>query len=167
MDKTRSSRKFASAFAGAAALSLSATAVAQTATEVFQEHVSPIVQAKCINCHVEGGASGNTRLVFVPSSNAEHETLNQETFEDFLAAVDDGADTILDKISGRISHGGGTQVPEDSEEYGHIERFLELLEDDSEEPVEIIPDAALRGAVEAALGKSPRRRDYPRRKSRR
>ena len=48
----------------------------ETAADVFREHLSgPIVQGKCIACHVEGGQSGNTRLVFVPSSDPGHETL--------------------------------------------------------------------------------------------
>ena len=43
--------------------------VGETAAEVFREHISgPIVQSKCVTCHVEGGQSGNTRLVFVRSS---------------------------------------------------------------------------------------------------
>ena len=53
----------------------------ETAEEVFRERISgPVVQAKCINCHVEGGPSGNTRLVFVRSSNPDHEALNLKAF---------------------------------------------------------------------------------------
>ena len=41
----------------------------QTAEAVYSQLISgPIVQSKCIACHVEDGASGNTRLVFVPES---------------------------------------------------------------------------------------------------
>ena len=63
----------------------------ETAEEVFRDYISgPIIQSKCINCHVEGGLSGNTRLVFVRSSDtADHEMLNLQSFEDFLAAVED------------------------------------------------------------------------------
>ena len=61
----------------------------ETAAEVFGKHISgPIVQSRCIKCHVEGGLSGHTRLVFVPSTSEEHEKLNLETFERFLAEVE-------------------------------------------------------------------------------
>ena len=35
---------------------------AESALDFFLNHISgPIVQAKCVNCHVEGGVSGHTR----------------------------------------------------------------------------------------------------------
>ena len=98
----------------------------ETAEDVFEEHISPIVQAKCIACHVEGGVSQNTRLIFTPSSEDDHESINLQVFDDFLAAVDDGANVIPNKIRG-VGHGGGTQVPVGSQEYRHFERFLTLL----------------------------------------
>ena len=102
----------------------------ETAEEVFRDYISgPIIQSKCINCHVEGGLSGNTRLVFVRSSDtADHEMLNLQSFEDFLAAVEDegGGTRILNKIQG-VSHGGGVQVPVGSADFANMEDFLGLL----------------------------------------
>ena len=99
----------------------------ETAADVFREHISgPIVQSKCVNCHVEGGVSGHTRLVFVPSSDPDHEAHNLGVFEDFLDEVNNGATYILNKIQG-VTHGGGAQVPSGSDGYGHMERFLRLL----------------------------------------
>ena len=104
---------------------------AQTAAEVFRARISePIVQSRCIDCHVEGGRSGHTRLVFEPSSNPDHETLNLETFRRFVIEVEDGADYILNKIQGVPAHGGGVQVPADTPEFEHMERFLRLLEEE-------------------------------------
>ena len=78
--------------------------IGNTADQVFQDHISdPIVQAKCVNCHVEGGPSGHTRLVFVPRSmDVDYRSANLRTFE---ALVDDladegGAGYILNKIQG-------------------------------------------------------------------
>ena len=101
----------------------------ETAADVFRNHISPVVQDKCVTCHVEGGASSHTRLVFHPSSEADHEALNLRVFEDFLDQVADGADRILEKIRG-VGHGGGVQIAEDSEDYAPFERFLALLEDE-------------------------------------
>ena len=99
----------------------------ETAEEVFRVMVSASVgQAKCVNCHVAGGASGHTRLVLVRASNPDHEVLNLEAFRDFLAEVDDGAALILEKIRG-VGHGGGVQVAANSEDYASVRNFLELL----------------------------------------
>ena len=104
-----------------------------TAESFFAERVSPVVQSKCVNCHVEGGASGNTRLVFVRSDDADHLALNQRVFADFLADAEGGAELILNKIQG-VAHGGGVQAAAGTEDYASIERYLELLGGESGGP---------------------------------
>ena len=143
-----------------------------TAEDVFRDHVSPIVQGKCINCHVADGPSGHTRLVFVPASNADHLVLNQAMFEDFLAAVADGADVILNKIRG-VGHGGGVQVPAGGEEYRRMEEFLGLLGGTSSgvsitpetlfDGLELAPErTTLRRAALIFAGRAPGQADYDR-----
>ena len=111
----------------------------ETAEEVFGTLISPIVQSQCINCHVEGGVSGNTRLVFVTDADADHLATNFSVFETLVAEVEDGADYILNKVQG-VSHGGGIQLgcwaPRSSR---HMERFLGLLEGEEVGPVAITP----------------------------
>ena len=103
----------------------------ETAKSVFEESVSePIIQSKCINCHVSGGQSGTTRLVFVPSSDSEHLDLNRKQFEDFLNDVTDGKNRILNKVQGNLSHGGGVQITAGSDDYKNLEKFLNLLEEE-------------------------------------
>ena len=97
-----------------------------TAAEFFAARVSPVLQSKCVNCHVEGGVSGNTRLVFVRTENADHLALNRQAFADFLAEAEDGAELILNKIQG-VAHGGGVQAAAGTEDYASIERYLELV----------------------------------------
>ena len=112
----------------------------QTAEAVFRQLISgPIVQSKCINCHVEDGASGNTRLLFVSDENPDHEAINLQAFRDFLDEVEDGASYILNKIQGALGHGGGIQVAAGTEDYANMERFLSLLGEDVG-PVAITPD---------------------------
>ena len=104
----------------------------ETAEEVFEHAISAsIVQEKCVNCHVEGGVSGNTRLVFVPDSEDDHVTRNLEVFRDFIATVDGAASLILNKIQG-VGHGGGIQVAAGSEEFEDMRRFLDLLAEGDE-----------------------------------
>ena len=60
----------------------------ETAAGVFIQQISgPVVQSKCVNCHVAGGRAGNTRLVFRRSSTPGHLTANLQVFQGFLAAV--------------------------------------------------------------------------------
>ena len=117
----------------------------QTAEAVFRELISgPIVQSKCITCHVEDGASGNTRLVFVTDANPDHEAINLQVLKDFLDEVDDGAGYMLNKIQGALGHGGGIQVAAGTEDYANMERFLSLLGADVA-PVAITPDTLFDG----------------------
>ena len=112
----------------------------ETAREVFDADISqPIVQSKCIMCHVEGGTSGHTPLVFVSSETQGHEGMNFDEFKDYLADAEHGdhdhdddrpAGVILNKIQGNLNHGGGTQVPADSGDFQNMERFLAILEDE-------------------------------------
>ena len=99
---------------------------AETIEDAFGSDVSPIVQAKCVICHVQGGVSAATRLVFVPASNEDHEALNLEAFRDFVEEVDDGANVILNKVQG-VAHGGGVQAAAGTEDYANLQRFLGLL----------------------------------------
>ena len=112
--------------------------------EAFRTLASPIVQGKCVNCHVAGGVSGDTRLVFVPDTDANHLAVNLSAFQNLLSAVDGGADYVLNKIQG-VSHGGGVQVEAGTEEYADMERFLGVLEGDGPDPVAITPGSLFDG----------------------
>ena len=123
---------------------------------LFGQHISePVVQSRCIACHVEGGVSGNTRLVFEPSTTTDHEALNLETFERFLSEVESGASLILNKIQG-VSHGGGAQVPAGSADFAQMERFLGKLDADVV-PAAITVDTLFEPVRMAPLRKTLRR----------
>ena len=102
----------------------------ESAEEVFSDHISdPVVQSKCVNCHVQGGLSGHTRLVFVSRLvDSNHETLNLQAFRNLLDALDGdgGGAFILNKIQG-VAHGGGLQVEPGSQDFANMQRFLGLL----------------------------------------
>ena len=102
----------------------------ETAEDVFRASVSPVVQSKCVNCHVEGGASGHTPLVFVTDADADHLAKNLKAFEDYVAAADGGAERILNKAQG-VEHGGGVQLAAGTEGFAALERFLGLLGGDA------------------------------------
>ena len=109
----------------------------ETAEEAFEALISPIVQSKCVNCHVEGGSSAHTPLVFVTGSDADHLAHNRRVFEDYVANEADGASRILNKIQGAEGHGGGTQVAVGTPEFADFQRFLQLLGAEFGEPVAV------------------------------
>ncbi|MDE0029697.1 MAG: DUF1588 domain-containing protein [Deltaproteobacteria bacterium] len=124
--------------------------------ELFSRHISErVVQSRCIYCHVMGGRSAHTRLVFQPETNPDHEALNLATFENFLAEVGGGASRILNKIQG-VSHGGGEQVPADSDDFAQMERFLGRL-DTGVVPAAITVDTLFDPVRMAPLRKTLRR----------
>ena len=81
-----------------------------SAEEVFRAHISEqIIQTKCVNCHVAGGVSANTRLVLVRSSDAvDHEALNLRALQDLLDDLADegGGSYVLNKIQGVATAAG-------------------------------------------------------------
>ena len=107
----------------------------ETAEDVFRQSISePVVQSKCVNCHVFGGISGHTRLVFAPASATDHVSRNYRVFEDFVVSVPNATALILDKIKG-VAHGGGAQVPAGSALYADMQRFLNLLDSGDAAPL--------------------------------
>ena len=106
-----------------------------SAEAVFGDKIStPIVQGKCANCHVAGGAyvnAGGDNLIFVRSTVSDHEAYNFNVFKEFVGAddgdEDDYAQLILDKIRGMRGHGGLVQIADGSEQYMDMEEFLSLL----------------------------------------
>ena len=125
--------------------------------EAFHALASPIVQSKCVTCHVEGGVSGNTRLVFVTDADANHLSKNLNAFRSLLAELEDGAEYILGKIQG-VSHGGGAQVPAGTDEFADMERFLGLLDGGGSGPSAGITPATLFDGVKMEPSRSTLRR---------
>ena len=95
--------------------------------ELYNASISaPIVQSRCVSCHVSGGASGSTRLVFVRSSVNNYIMLNYNEMVDFVRNTPSGATLILSKPQG-IGHGGGIQLRSGSIELDNLSKFVEAL----------------------------------------
>ena len=158
--------------------SLSTSTPGESPEEVFRELISgPVVQSRCILCHVEGGVAGATRLLFVPAPRPDHPSRNLAVIRDLLAALEDGAAYVLNKIQG-VSHGGGPQVPAGTDEFASMERFLALLGEEVAPAPSITPETlfdtvrmastrkTLRRAALVFAGRIPERRRVRRRRAR-
>ena len=128
----------------------------ESPASLFSDYISqPVVQARCINCHVEGGVSDHTRLVLTPSSTKGHESLNLAVFENLVATVEHAADLVLNKIQG-VGHGGGIQVPAGSADFANMERFLRLLGGETSS-AGLSPETLFDGVTMASPAKTLRR----------
>ena len=113
------------------------------------------MQERCSQCHVEGGVSGHTRLVFSVEQTADQQIRNLAAFRDFLETVEGGADLVLHKVQG-VAHGGGVQVPAGSAEFAYLERFLRML-DGSTAGLGRTPESLFEGVTMASPARTLRR----------
>ncbi|MCA9652333.1 MAG: hypothetical protein H6712_14730 [Myxococcales bacterium] len=87
-------------------------------TKFFKEQIwAPVLSKKCIGCHNPNGAAGHTDLVLQMADYPGYLEVNQQTLENVARLDIDGIPLLLAKPSAQVEHGGGLQMPEDSEEY--------------------------------------------------
>jgi hypothetical protein len=132
--------------AAVATLSQFGTASAQTAEAYYVDNIAALVQESCINCHYTGGIGPS--LKFTGSSSSDH-----KQFDDYVNTPTPGAraNTILSKISGMASHGGGSIYQQGTSGYQKFSTYMDLLSG-NEEPAPTVPGAPVIGSVTAGNG---------------
>ena len=78
---------------------------AAAASLFAQEIAGPVLEARCLACHIEGGLSGHTRLVFDHEPSDAKQGNNIEAFTNFFSSVEEGDDYLLTKVRGGNGHG--------------------------------------------------------------
>ena len=122
------------------------SASAQTAEAYYVNEIAPIVQIACSNCHYAGGIGPG--LKFTGSSSEDHKQFVQYVNDPTPGAR---ANTVLTKIRGGASHGGGAPVPQGSVEYQRFSQYMELLSGNG--GIEsTVPDPPTIGSVTAGDG---------------
>ncbi len=100
----------------------------EAAVDVFEDQLAEqVLEARCMACHVEGGLSGFTRLVFDNHGGDNQAENNIAVLNNFVSTVEDGRDYLLTKVRGGNGHGGGSVFSSGSEEYKSLAYFLALL----------------------------------------
>lgn len=100
--------------------------VSATAQAQYEERIAtPITQGRCVQCHVDRGSAGHTRLILQAGSN--HRSANLSAFARFIDQVSGGAELLLEKASGQAGHVGGTQLAVGSSDYQAFSDFIDLL----------------------------------------
>ena len=87
-----------------------------------------IIQNKCITCHVSNGLADSTPLIYTSKNSPTHTEANFNTLQNYIQNKPSRAATMLQKVSGEISHGAGTiQIAKNSTDYGYLKTFLEMV----------------------------------------
>ena len=60
----------------------------------------PIVQTRCIVCHIVGGVATGSAIRFATTSESGYQDSNYQVLHDYVAGVEGQADTIRDKVRG-------------------------------------------------------------------
>ncbi len=89
---------------------------------------TPLIQTRCIACHVIGGLAKDSAMVLERSSVSSLEN-NFHTLEAVLKSK--GVDHVLTKVSGGNGHGGGVQLNPGSAEYANLATMLQLFSGNS------------------------------------
>ena len=101
--------------------------LAEQISTLYAETISSqIVMRRCVACHVQGGVSQMSRLVFRRGTGSSVKSDNLAQFTDFVSSNVAGDQLILSRVSG-IGHGGGTVLPRGSADYNALAEFLALV----------------------------------------
>jgi hypothetical protein len=97
------------------------------ALALFQQNVDlPIINNRCVVCHVQGGNASNTPLIYQRQSDTSTAN-NFGVIEAYLQSRQNGVQTILAKSSGAVGHSGGAQLSSGSTDFANFSAFLTLL----------------------------------------
>ena len=97
------------------------------ALQLYQDTISqPIVQAKCIVCHVSGGVAGTTKLVYQATGQPDYLQNNFDTLVNYILNEPGGSELILSKPQG-VTHGGGVQLTSKSSEFAALTAFVNAV----------------------------------------
>lgn len=97
--------------------------------EFFKEKIwTPVLSKKCIGCHNPTGVAGNTDLVLQMSDYPGYLEVNQQTVANVARLEIDGMPLLLAKPGAKVEHGGGLQLPDDSDEYALLAEMIERFQ---------------------------------------
>ena len=144
-----------------------------TAKTYFEDNVSELILARCIVCHNDNGSARSTRLVYEASSVPGYLDNNYSVLAAYVSGGN--AATLLAKMSGSQSHGGGAIYRMGTDQYAAFEEFVRLVQEEDasgeEEPEPVSnsfnaffksstllnAEATLRRATILLLGRNPTR----------
>lgn len=92
-------------------------------TQLYYKQQVESLMGNCTTCHVSGGMGQNTRFILSTAPDASSRNLGAINAITQLL----GKQTVLDKVSGGLAHGGGAVFAKTSSEYGSLANLLGQL----------------------------------------
>ncbi len=83
-----------------------------------------VLQTKCVSCHSAGGIAAATRLVFQFGDSDTNINYNETQLRSYISGQANGAQLLLDKPRGLVSHTGGTLLATGSAAYQLLAVFV-------------------------------------------
>jgi cytochrome c553/chitodextrinase len=103
-------------------VTLSVDGICDSSQLYYQQHVEGLM-GNCTTCHVAGGMGQNTRFILSTSPDATARNLGAINGITQLL----GKQAVLNKVSGGLTHGGGTVFGKTSSEYSLLANLLGQL----------------------------------------
>ena len=111
--------------------------VTESASAYYTANVkTQVIESICLGCHVTGGLASSTNLIFVLGDD---ET-NLATLRDYLLSSNDDGETLITKVTGGLSHGGGPQLTVESAGYAALSELITLLIQEGGDPEDTSSD---------------------------
>lgn len=120
----------------------------------FEQKVwSGFMGQKCGKCHTPDGpavAESNARFVLQPASYPGFVDANLENIKELAKIQYEGKSELLQKPLGKMSHGGGVQLEEGSDDYNALTELMERIEKGdscTSEPSNVLADVEVANAT--------------------
>ncbi|PCJ22471.1 MAG: hypothetical protein COA96_14415 [SAR86 cluster bacterium] len=110
------------------AVTIEAEVVQQVSLSLYTSNIStPIVQAKCVVCHIANGVAANSNLIYLNSLSANFQTINYNTLVDYINNFPGGANLLIENPQGLNAHTGGVQLVSPSTELTQLQEFIDAV----------------------------------------
>jgi hypothetical protein len=112
-----------------------------------------VVDGICLGCHKSDGLASTSQLVFTPGDDEA----NLEVLRAYMKLRGDEGRTILSKVSGAESHGGGAVLKDDSIEYAALSKLLSILSREDSRSSDVTGEGFFDGVILANAEQTLRR----------
>ena len=128
--------------------------VTESASDYYAANVkTQVIEPICLGCHVSGGLASSTNLIFALGEDEA----NLATLRDYLQSSNDDGETLLTKVTGGLSHGGGPQLTVESAGYAALSELITLLLQEGDDPEDTSRDEFFKELILATPAETLRR----------
>lgn len=124
-----------------------------TAAYYASDVKSQVVDSICLSCHVNNGFAGSTNLVFAAGADEA----NLQAIRGYLELRADDGETLLTKVTGGLSHGGGVQLATGSPGYEALAQLVTLLVEEGNDSSGAVDDGFFKEVLLASPAETLRR----------